>query len=92
MISRKVANDAKLKIALFSNPRSRSVLVILQRKPARSVGEIQEILSLEQSQASQILAKLRKAGLVTVKTNGKYRIYSVVEAEIVRLENLIRQV
>lgn len=51
----------------------------------RSVGEIQRLVEIEQSNLSQQLTVLRRAGLVTSRKEGSTAIYSVKQETLVQL-------
>lgn len=53
------------------------ILELLDQNDKITVTEIYIALRLEQSVASQHLAILRSAGIVTTKRNGKYILYSI---------------
>jgi ArsR family transcriptional regulator len=60
--------------ALLSDP-TRVRLLALLRHEELSVAEMQEILSLGQSNISAQLARLKEAGLVSDRRSGKNRLY-----------------
>lgn len=75
-------NDLKLKKAVFltktlNHKLRQQILKVIHDKKVSKVNEIYKHLQIEQSVASQHLAVLRKAGLVTCKRDGKTILYSV---------------
>lgn len=58
----------------LASPARRRVLQLVGDAP-RSVGEVATALDVSQPAASQHLAALRTAGLVTVEVDGRRRIY-----------------
>lgn len=61
-----------------SDPSRVRVLLLLRREEL-SVAELQEILSLPQSNVSALLAKLKAAGLVKDRRSGKNNLYRIAE-------------
>jgi len=68
-----------------------AILDMLQKKPGMAVGEIFNILKIEQSVASQHLAVLRRAGFVKTKRDGKFIYYSVNKERVSEINNLIKE-
>jgi DNA-binding transcriptional ArsR family regulator len=60
----------------FSNKTKLKIIMILRQKPL-SVSELSQILNEEQSKISHGLSKLAKCNIITVKQQGKKRIYSL---------------
>ena len=52
---------------------------------ARSVGELEVLLSIRQPTLSQQLTVLREEGLVTTERKGKFIIYSLASSEVVQI-------
>lgn len=67
-------------LSLMADP-TRVRLVLLLREEELSVAELQEVLSLPQSNISAQLAKLKSAGLVKDRRSGKNRLYCLTSAE-----------
>lgn len=65
-------------LSLIADP-TRVRLLLLLRQEELSVAELQEILSLPQSNISAQLAKLKAAGLVNDRRSGKNRLYQLEE-------------
>lgn len=65
-------------LSLIADPTRVRVLLLL-RQEELSVAELQEILSLPQSNISAQLAKLKAAGLVNDRRSGKNRLYQLEE-------------
>ena len=61
---------------------SRLILLCLLAERERSVGEIEEILSLRQPTVSQQLARLRYDNLVTTRRDGKTIYYSLADDNV----------
>lgn len=68
---------AAQRLRAFNHNLRHQILVRLDSAGPQSVGELQQHFSLEQSVASQHLAILRKAGLVTTRRDGKSIYYSL---------------
>ena len=66
------------------------MLLLLHKERKLSVTQILEQLNLEQSVASQQLALLRKAGLVSVERAGKHVLYSVNHSRVEVVHQLAR--
>jgi ubiquinone/menaquinone biosynthesis C-methylase UbiE len=65
-------------LSLIADPTRLRILLLLGEEEL-SVAELQEILSLPQSNISAQLARLRSAGLVTDRRSGKNRLYCLPE-------------
>ena len=65
-------------VSLIADP-TRVRLLLLLRQEELSVAELQEVLSLPQSNISAQLARLRTAGLVSDRRSGKNRLYRLEE-------------
>lgn len=63
-------------LSIIADPTRVRVLLLLQRGEL-SVAELQDILSLPQSNISAQLAKLKTAGLISDRRSGKNRLYSL---------------
>ena len=68
---------------------SRLLLLCLLAEKERSVGELEEILSLRQPTVSQQLARLRFDDLVTTRREGKTIYYSIANEDGRRLIEVI---
>lgn len=66
----------QLFLRTFGNPRRVELLLDLLKGP-KTVTELTERSGMEQSAVSHNLKRLLRCGFVTVKPNGKERIYSV---------------
>jgi ArsR family transcriptional regulator len=62
------------------------------RDGARSVGELAESLNLKQSNTSQHLSVLRKAGLIVPHREGSSVYYSLVSSRIATACDIVREV
>lgn len=67
-------------LALIADP-TRVRLLLLLRDEELSVAELQEVLSLPQSNISAQLSRLKSAHLVTDRRSGKNRLYRIEESE-----------
>jgi DNA-binding transcriptional ArsR family regulator len=65
----------------LASPARRRVLSLVKDRPL-AVGELADALGVSQPAASQHLAVLREAGLVTVAVDGRRRLYRVDLARI----------
>ncbi len=72
----------------FSNRTRFAIISVLRRGP-KSVGELSESLSFEQSLVSHNLKCLLDCGFVTVEREGKNRIYGLEKETIAPLLGLI---
>lgn len=68
---------------------SRLLLLCLLAERDRSVGELEEILSMRQSAVSQQLARLRYDDLVTTRRDGKTVYYSLANDDVRRVISVI---
>jgi ArsR family transcriptional regulator len=62
------------------------------REGERSVGELAEVLGLKQSNASQHLAVMRRAGIITPRREGSTVYYSLINPKIAEACDLVRGV
>ena len=67
-------------LSLIADPTRVRLLLLLKREEL-SVAELQEILSLPQSNISAQLSKLKTAGLVSDRRSGKNRLYRLEEPD-----------
>lgn len=68
---------AVLTLRAINHPLRKKIVSMLENKRSMMVTEIYDLLKLEQSVASQHLAILRRADIVTTKREGKCVFYSV---------------
>jgi DNA-binding transcriptional ArsR family regulator len=68
---------------------NRLLLLCLMAEQERSVGELENLLSMRQSAVSQQLARLRLDGLVTTRREGKSVLYRLANDDIRRLIGVI---
>jgi DNA-binding transcriptional ArsR family regulator len=68
---------------------NRLLLLCLMAERERSVGELENLLSMRQSAVSQQLARLRLDGLVTTRREGKSVFYSLANDDIRSLISVI---
>lgn len=74
--------------ALRHKLRLKIIEFIAGNQNKQTVSEIHTRLCLEQSVASQHLAILRKAGIVTTSRDGKFILYSVDHTRIEKIKTL----
>ena len=75
-------------LKMIGHPQRLSILYTLCKKP-RSVKELQDVLDMPQSVLSQHLGLLRRANLVKRKKEGTLAIYSIGQACIRELMQII---
>jgi DNA-binding transcriptional ArsR family regulator len=78
------ARDASDFLKALSH-ENRLLLLCLLSERERSVGELENILSLRQAAVSQQLARLRLDGLVTTRRDGKTVYYSIANDSVRRV-------
>jgi len=64
----------------FANPLRLRILGLLQARKEICVCDLCEVLGVAQPTVSQHLAVLRDAGLVDVRRDGKWKLYSLAQA------------
>jgi DNA-binding transcriptional ArsR family regulator len=82
------ARDASDLLKALSH-ESRLIVLCLLAEKERSVGELEQILSLRQPTISQQLARLRFDDLVTTRREGKTIYYSIANDDVRRLIEVI---
>ncbi len=75
------ARDASDLLKALSH-ENRLILLCLLSEKERSVGELEEILSLRQAAVSQQLARLRFDGIVSSRREGKTVFYSISDSKV----------
>ena len=88
MIDTLLTRKAALVLRAINHPLRQQMLKIIHQKETITVTQLYIILRLEQSVASQHLAILRKAGLVTTERKAKNIFYSVNYAQLDHLHNV----
>ncbi|HAS79739.1 MAG TPA: ArsR family transcriptional regulator [Fusobacteriaceae bacterium] len=73
---------ATLLLKMMSNPIRLGILRELILREEICVGNLEEILNVSQSSASQHLAHLRNSGIVNSRKNGKKVCYKVSEESV----------
>jgi DNA-binding transcriptional ArsR family regulator len=68
---------------------NRLLLLCLLSEGERSVGELENILSMRQSAVSQQLARLRLDGLVSARREGKAVFYSIANENVRRMIEVV---
>lgn len=71
---------------------NRLMLLCILAEKERSVGELEQILSLRQPIVSQQLARLRYDNLVTTRRDGKTVYYSIADEDVRRVTGVIYDV
>ena len=66
----------------IAEPRRREIVTLLAGGGSRSVGELVTALDLAQPAVSKHLAVLRAVGVVSVRKEGKSRLYALNPAEL----------
>ena len=75
----------------FASPQR--LMIINQLKDgSKSVGELSKKLNLKQSHTSQLLAVLRKAGVITPERRGNAVFYSLANPQIIIACELVRAI
>lgn len=72
----------------LANPLKMDIVLLL-KDGEKSVGELCEVLKVEQSKISHALACLKGCRIVESKQNGKQRIYSLNKKTIVPMLNIL---
>jgi len=75
----------------MSDPKRLCIIHEL-RESERSVNELAELLGMKQSNTSQHLAVLRKAGVITPRKEGSTVYYKLVNPKIAKACDLVREV
>jgi DNA-binding transcriptional ArsR family regulator len=82
--------DISIVAALIGNPASANMLMALLAGPALTATELAQESGLSLSTASGHLAKLEKAGLVTIARQGRHRYFRLADPDVATaLEGLI---
>ncbi len=75
--------DAEARVLrALSNPLRLSIVMLL-REASLPVCLLSALLGVEQSRLSHHLAVLREAGVINMRVAGKYRLYSLIDAEAI---------
>lgn len=82
---------AVLTLRSLNHPLRKQMLVLIEQKKKITVTEIYDILKLEQSVASQHLAIMRRAEVVSTTRQGKFIFYSVNKKRIEEVTGLVEQ-
>lgn len=80
---------AVLTLRSLNHPLRKQILVLLEQKKRMTVTEIYDKLKLEQSVASQHLAIMRRAEVVSTHREGKFIFYSVNAKRIGEVTELV---
>ncbi|MCC9166241.1 ArsR/SmtB family transcription factor [Pontibacter harenae] len=73
-----------------AHPVRISIIDLLEQSEALSVGQLQEILQIEQSLLSHHLIKMRDKGIVSIKRKGKNVYYSLSDPTITTIISCIQ--
>jgi DNA-binding transcriptional ArsR family regulator len=82
---------AVLTLRALYHPLRKKLVTMIEEKRKITVTEIYNILKIEQSVASQHLAILRRADIVTTKREGKFIFYGVNKKRIAEVTALVEE-
>ena len=82
---------AVLTLRALNHPLRKKLLTMIEEKRKITVTEIYNALNIEQSVASQHLAILRRADIVTTKREGKFIFYGVNKKRISEITTLVEE-
>ena len=82
---------AVLTLRAINHPLRKKMITMLEEKRKMTVTEIYDLLKIEQSVASQHLAILRRADIVTTKREGKFIFYGVNKKRIAEITALVEE-
>ena len=82
---------AVLTLRALNHPLRKKLITMIEEKRKITVTEIYSVLNIEQSVASQHLAILRRADIVTTKREGKFIFYGVNKKRIAEVTNLVEE-
>jgi DNA-binding transcriptional ArsR family regulator len=82
---------AVLTLRAINHPLRKKLVTMLEEKRKLTVTEIYSMLKIEQSVASQHLAILRRADIVTTKREGKFIFYGVNKKRIAEVTDLVEE-
>jgi len=85
------ADQATALLKTLSHKDRLMILCVLKEKEI-SVGEIAEILDLQQSPLSQHLARMRKEGLVKTRRDAQTIYYSIDSTEVARIIDVVHSI
>ena len=78
-------------LKLLAHPQRLMILCHLSEGP-KSVGELQELCLISQSQISQFLGRMKSEGLVSPSRQGKYIYYQISDPQILRLIRALHKI
>lgn len=87
---RQAAGEAATTLRSLSHP-DRLMLLCQLSQGERSVGELEELLGIQQPNLSQQLGVLRNEGLVDTRRDGKRIFYSVKDPKVLHLLGTLYQ-
>ncbi|MBP6732464.1 MAG: helix-turn-helix transcriptional regulator [Chitinophagales bacterium] len=82
---------AVLTLRAINHPLRKKLISLLEDRRKMTVTEIYNLLKIEQSVASQHLAILRRAEIVTTKREGKFIFYGVNKRRIAEITELVEE-
>jgi DNA-binding transcriptional ArsR family regulator len=82
---------ASLVLRSLNHKLRQQIIKIIQESEKLAVTEIYVKLRLEQSVASQHLAILRKAGIVTTKREGKFIYYTINKQRVKAIDDFVNK-
>jgi DNA-binding transcriptional ArsR family regulator len=82
---------AVLTLRAINHPLRKKMISMLEEKRKMTVTEVYDLLKIEQSVASQHLAILRRADIVSTKREGKFIFYSVNKRRIGEITALVEE-
>lgn len=82
---------AALTLRALNHPLRKTMITMMEQKPEITVTEIYKTMKIEQSVASQHLAIMRRAGVVTTRREGKTIHYYPNTARIEEITKLVEQ-
>lgn len=84
--------DISVPAGLLSDPARARVLLALADGRALPASRLADEAGVAASTASEHLAKLRAAGMLTVQTHGRYRYYRIADARVVRAVEALAEI
>ncbi len=82
---------AVLTLRALNHPLRKKMVSMIEGKRKMTVTEIYNILNIEQSVASQHLAILRRADIVTTNRDGKFIFYGVNKKRIAEITAMVEE-
>src|ERR1700741_4315262 len=82
---------AVLTLRAINHPLRKKMITMLEEKRKMTVTEVYDLLKIEQAVASQHLAILHRADIVSTKREGKFIFYSVNKRRIGEITALVEE-